>query len=189
MMFGGTVWATIVMLSDLLSVPVVLVAVTVKLNVPAVVGVPEITPELERLSPDGGLPDHVIGVVPVAVRVWEYAIPTVPLLRVVVVIVGLAVTVTEKDSSSLYVVPWLRARIVKLNVPVAEGVPEINPLLESSSPVGKVPLWRFQVNGAVPVACNCTLYAAPTVPLGKLVVVIETGQWVLNVAWEVSETN
>ena len=67
-MVGGVVAETMVMLRVRVSAPVALVAVTVKVNVPAVVGVPEITPEPERLSPDGGLPDHDTPV-PVAVRV------------------------------------------------------------------------------------------------------------------------
>lgn len=49
-----------------------LVAVTVTLNDPAAVGVPEIFPVVEHDNPPGS-PDavHVIGVVPVAVRVTE----------------------------------------------------------------------------------------------------------------------
>ena len=50
--------------------------------VPAVVGVPEIVPELDRVSPEGREPettDHVYdGLPPVALRVWEYVVPTVP---------------------------------------------------------------------------------------------------------------
>ena len=44
------------------------------LNVPAVVGVPLMTPVLLRVKPPGKVPDvlvHVIGVVPVAARVCE----------------------------------------------------------------------------------------------------------------------
>jgi hypothetical protein len=53
--------------------PAEFVALTVKLNVPAVVGVPEIAPEfMFKPKPVGRLPlvmDQVIGVVPVAVSV------------------------------------------------------------------------------------------------------------------------
>jgi hypothetical protein len=52
--------------------PVALVALTVKLNVFAVAGVPEITPAVERVKPLGNDPVsmlHVIGVLPVAVNV------------------------------------------------------------------------------------------------------------------------
>jgi hypothetical protein len=63
---------------------------TVKLNVPAAVGVPEIVP-LEALiaSPAGKVPVtlHAYGVCPpLAARVREYATPTVPGERLVVVI-------------------------------------------------------------------------------------------------------
>jgi hypothetical protein len=55
---------------------------TVKAEVPACVGVPEITPELEMLSPAGKLPfvtDQVYGAVPpVAAKVVEYAIWGLP---------------------------------------------------------------------------------------------------------------
>ena len=66
-------------------------ALTVKLNVPAVVGVPEITPPLERLKPPGRVPlsmSQVIVASPVAVSCSLYAVPTVPSGNVVVVIVG-----------------------------------------------------------------------------------------------------
>jgi hypothetical protein len=50
------------------------VALTVKLNAPIAVGVPEITPlAVFKLKPVGNVPlliDQVIGVVPVALTVW-----------------------------------------------------------------------------------------------------------------------
>ena len=56
---------------------------TVKLAVPVAVGVPLTTPALDKVRPAGRLPtvtDHVYGgVPPVAARVCEYAVPTVPL--------------------------------------------------------------------------------------------------------------
>ena len=73
------------------SFPAALLALTVKLKLPAAVGVPEITPFVDSSNPLGKLPpcnDHVIGVSPVAARVWLYAVLTVPLGKVVVVIVG-----------------------------------------------------------------------------------------------------
>ena len=60
----------IVMLSSFLSDPAEFSAITVKVNVPAVVGVPVIAPELVKLRPAGSVPPtirHVIGVEPVAV--------------------------------------------------------------------------------------------------------------------------
>ena len=61
------------MLRFLMALPAELVAQTEKLDVPAVVGVPVIVPlAVFKFSPVGRLPlniAHVIGVVPVAVRV------------------------------------------------------------------------------------------------------------------------
>ena len=58
-----------IILNALVALPAMLVAFTVKLDVPAAVGVPEMSPAPERLKPLGKLPlsnDHVIGAVPVA---------------------------------------------------------------------------------------------------------------------------
>ena len=52
--------------------PAELAALTVNVNAPAVVGVPEITPAAESVKPVGNVPPvtlHVIGVVPVVVTV------------------------------------------------------------------------------------------------------------------------
>ena len=59
-------------LSILVVLPAVFAAITVKLNVPAADGVPEITPLPFKFKLFGRLPlaiDHVIGAVPVAARV------------------------------------------------------------------------------------------------------------------------
>ena len=61
------------MLSCFVPLPAEFVAVTAKLNVPTVVGMPEIVPVLLKLKPTGRLPDEIfqiIGVVPVALSVW-----------------------------------------------------------------------------------------------------------------------
>ncbi len=54
--------------------------ITVNPVVPAAVGVPEITPEVESVNPAGRVPElivHVYGVIPpVAVRVALYGVPT-----------------------------------------------------------------------------------------------------------------
>jgi hypothetical protein len=89
---GASGAGLITMESALVPSPATLRALTVKLAVSATVGVPEITP-VEELSnnPAGRFPlliDHVIDVSPVAVRVWLYAVPTVPPGREAVVIVG-----------------------------------------------------------------------------------------------------
>ena len=69
---GFTTASLIVTLKALLEYPAALVALTVNVNVPAFVGVPEITP-LELLSdkPVGSVPltlDQVRGVVPLAAK-------------------------------------------------------------------------------------------------------------------------
>ena len=62
------------MLSVFVPFPIELVALTAKLKVPAVVGVPEITPvTASKLKPVGSLPldiAQVIGVVPAAASIW-----------------------------------------------------------------------------------------------------------------------
>lgn len=64
----------ITMLRDFVaSVLIPLFALTVKLNVPVTVGVPEITPAVESDNPSGKLPVlmlHVIGMVPEATSIW-----------------------------------------------------------------------------------------------------------------------
>jgi hypothetical protein len=74
------------------SLPAAFEAVTVKLYVPVVVGVPEITPVVVlRDRPAGNSPSdtlHVMGSVPVAARVCLYDVPTVPPGNDVVVILG-----------------------------------------------------------------------------------------------------
>jgi len=58
---------------------------TVNVDAPVPVGVPLITPAADRLRPAGNVPDasdHVFEPVPpVAVRVWEYAVPWTPFGR------------------------------------------------------------------------------------------------------------
>ena len=67
-------------------------ACTVKDAVPAVLGVPVIAPVEEfSESPAGRLPETMLHVTaPAAVRVCEYAVPTVPPGREVVVMTGTA---------------------------------------------------------------------------------------------------
>ena len=86
-----------VILNDSLSEPPLFLAVTVKLDVPCAVGVPEITPVLSsKVRPFGkalpveALHVHEVGL-PVAVSVALYAVPTVPSSMEVVVIPGGAV--------------------------------------------------------------------------------------------------
>jgi len=63
---------------------------------------------------------------------------------------------------------------VKSVVPAALGVPEIVPALLNDRPAGNAePEARAQVIvPAPPLACNVALYAVPTVPLAREVVVM-----------------
>ena len=74
MIVGITGAGLMTMLSVLVVFPATFSALTVKLNVPIAVGVPDITPVVPfKLKPVGRPPpfiDQDIGVVPVAVSVW-----------------------------------------------------------------------------------------------------------------------
>jgi hypothetical protein len=82
--------AAITIESAFVPLPAALAALTVKVNVSAADGVPEITPAAESVKPPGKLPSllHVMGASPVAASVWLYAVPTVPPGNAVVVTVG-----------------------------------------------------------------------------------------------------
>ena len=145
------------MLNALVTFPAEFVALTVKLNGPAVVAVPVIAPVVAfKFKPVGRLPlanAHVIGVVPVAVSLWLYALFNVPSGRDAVVIVGGAVMTMLRAF-----VPFpaeLVALTVKLNVPIVVGVPEISPVAAFRfKPSGSVRLEISQVIGVVPVAAS-----------------------------------
>jgi hypothetical protein len=83
-------------------VPALSFTCTVKVAVPATVGVPLIVPPADKLSPLGNDPvatDHEYPPVPpVAASVWLYAVPTVPLGSEAVEIVSCgAATVIVSD--------------------------------------------------------------------------------------------
>jgi hypothetical protein len=67
--------------------PKALLAISVELLLPAVVGVPLINPLVKMFSPEGRLVSpNVIGAVPLAVTVLLKATPTVPVKELVEVI-------------------------------------------------------------------------------------------------------
>ena len=114
---------------------------TVKVNVPAAVGVPLSTPPVLSESPPGAAPPTiaqlVYGVVPpVAANVCVYATPTVPAGNGdAVVIVGGPATVKEKTLVAT--TPALSGTLtVKLKVPDAVGVPLNTPAALRESPGG-----------------------------------------------------
>jgi hypothetical protein len=82
-----------VMDSDLVALPLGFVALTVKVLIPAVVGIPLMMPVDEfRLRLAGSAPPEILQVkgnaVLAASKVWLYAIPTVPSGKLPVVIIG-----------------------------------------------------------------------------------------------------
>jgi hypothetical protein len=144
----------------------------VKVDVPAVVGVPVIAPVSARLRSAGKTPlstFHVMGAVPVAASVWLYAAPTVPPGNVAVVISTAMIFI---DNCFVSLPAALVAFTVKVYVFAAVGVPVIAPSAERLKPVGNVPLSRLHVIGVSPVASSVRLYAVPTVPPGNDAVVI-----------------
>jgi hypothetical protein len=128
---------------------------TVKFDVPAVVGVPLMTPPELKLKPAGRLPVcrfQLYGVTPpVAASVCEYAVPTAPLGRLAVVTdrsTGIAmdsafVAVSAGACESV-------TRTVKFDVPAVVGVPDITPPELKDSPAGSVPEANDQLYGVTP---------------------------------------
>ena len=125
---------------------------TVKLDDPAVVGVPEIVLP-ERLSPAGRDPlatDHVYGgVPPVTLIACEYPVPAVPagnedvvMFNAGALIVSNSGALADDDALSVTLT-------VMLEEPVVVGVPEIV-LPASPSPPGSDPLEIDHVYGGSP---------------------------------------
>jgi hypothetical protein len=129
--------------------------VAVKLDVPLVVGVPEIIPVVAaRVSPAGRLPaviDQVYaGVPPVADMGLEYAVVAVPPGSEAEIVnaggVGAATTIERVTDLVCAGLPASVTVAVKLDVPLAVGVPEISPVLApKASPAGRLPALMDQV--------------------------------------------
>jgi hypothetical protein len=127
-----------VSVSVALPVPELFVALTVTLDVPAAVGVPEIKPVVVFIVRPAGKPEalKLVGEF-VAVTWYEKAVPTFPLAVVALVITG-AATVTVSVSVALPVPAMFVALTVTPDVPPAVGVPEINPVaVFTVRPAGK----------------------------------------------------
>jgi len=136
---------------------------TVKVDEPAVVGVPESVPPLLRLRPAGKLPEATLqeyGVKPpVAARDAEYPVPAVPLgseavvietgrtsAKTVIVNDWTALNLGEDESSTL---------AAKVDEPTVVGVPEMVPVALRLSPAGNEPEFTVQeYGGTPPVAVN-----------------------------------
>ena len=116
-------------------------------------------PVTDRLSPAGSVPeasDHVYaGVPPVAVKVWEYALPTTPAGSgdaVEITSAGLSGLIVKlKDFSAIWTInPLSVALTVKLKDPAEVGVPLSTPLAERLSPPGRAPATSAHRYGVVP---------------------------------------
>ena len=135
--------------------PLSSVICTVKLLVPAVAGVPLITPvDALRLKPPGSVPTEILqlyGVLPpVAVNVWLYATFAVAWFRLFVVMLKPEYIVI--DNAWVAVAPLASVALtVKLLVPAVVGVPLISPVLVlSDSPAGRLPVAIAHVIGLLP---------------------------------------
>ena len=120
-----------------------------KLAVPSDVGLPEIDPAAESVSPAGKDPeviDHVYGSVPPeAVNACEYEAPTEPAGKGEDVVIESAPDCIVIDRSLEDSCDSLsKARTVKATVPVDVGVPLIAPAADSVSPGGNDPEMRDQ---------------------------------------------
>jgi hypothetical protein len=148
----------VVMENCLVSFPTELAALTVKVDVPFTIGVPEITPVVgARLNPTGNAPLsrlHVMGVVPVAVSVCLYVLSSSPPGNVAMVIVGATGGAIVMENCFVLYPPVFVALTVNVDVPSAVGLPEIAPLPARLKPSGNAPLSRLHVMGVVPVAVN-----------------------------------
>jgi len=172
---GGeiTILQLVVVVPDAL--PVESTTCAVKLNVPAVVGVPVMAPvELFSVKPAGSDPlvmENVYGgVPPPATRAELYATPTCP-VPVGQVRVGGGSTTTMLQFEA--VVPAelpleSTTCAVKLNVPVVLGVPVMAPVaVFSVNPAGSDPLVSEKVYGPTPPdATSDEVYTIPVGPIG-----------------------
>src|SRR4029077_11302824 len=153
-------------------------------TVPAVVGVPEITPvDATRLNPAGNVPAltlQLYGVVPpLACSIVEYAVPAVPPGNDVLVTVGGCAAAATAILKAFVPVLFAASFTCTVNdaVPAVVGVPEITPVDATRlNPAGNVPALTLQLYGVVPpLACSVVEYAVPAVPPGNDVVVTVGG--------------
>ena len=150
----------IVRLGDTASGGVPLLAFTVKVNAPGIVGAPASAPLVEsRLSPFGSEPDATLNVgdgLPVAAKVYEYGLPTLAVVAgLSAVKLGAAVTVTVNVGVIASGGVPLLALTANVNTPGVVGVPATTPLAESRlSPFGSEPDATLNVGGGLPVAAK-----------------------------------
>jgi len=135
--------------------------------------------ELFRERPAGREPmiENVYGAVPpVATMLALYDSPTEPFGRLVEVIAkGVPGEIVIDSHAYEFFTGLLESCTLKYSRerPAAVGVPEIIPLELIERPEGRFPASRKNVYGEVPLAALIVaLYGTPTVPAGRLVVVI-----------------
>ena len=133
------------------------VARTVKLDVPALVGVPEMTPVVPFSdSPPGNVPLTIVQLIgafpPDEERVCVYAEFTTPFGAELVVTSKLAAMAMLRLCVSVSAVGLVLsvARTEKFDVPAEVGVPDITPAPLSESPAGRLPLSSVQDTGTFP---------------------------------------
>jgi hypothetical protein len=134
--------------------PTVSVAVTAKLDVAAVVGVPLITPVVAfNVTPVGRVPAVTANVFapvpPVVDSVWLYAPPTVPPDKLTGLIATAALITSEYARDPVAPSPSV-AETVKLNVPFAVAVPVKAPVDVSARPAGRAPALMLNVYVPLP---------------------------------------
>ena len=142
------------------------VTFTVKLNGPAVVGVPLMMPVApSRDNPFGSDPlanTNVYGAVPPCGTIAElYGVPTVPVVAATqsAVIVGGVIVIPQLGVVAVSAVPPVESVTftVKLNGPAVVGVPLITPVdVFSVNPFGSDPEFSaYEYGGVPPLACTC----------------------------------
>jgi len=101
-------------------------------------------------------------------KFWEYAAPTVPLVRGEAVVIASAGGLIIRENGFVAVCAKLSVtRTVKSEEPAAVGVPLMVPPEESVSPAGSDPDTDQEYGGVPPVADRAWEYGPPTVPAGR----------------------
>ena len=114
------------------------------LNVPLAVGVPEIRPALEMVTPAGNAPAnrlHMVAPVPPALVIWkEYGEFCVPAGSGFALVIESAVQETVREKAAFVVTPSESVTLmVGVLEPIVVGVPLMIPPALIERPAGKVP--------------------------------------------------
>src|SRR5664280_1582128 len=169
--FGGV---PMVMVKACVTEPLALVAVRVRMEVPAVVGVPEMVAVplvlALKVNPAGRAPVSASVAVgePVVVTVKVEAFPTVSEVEAALVNL-VAVPITIESVAVVVPLAFLAVR-VSVEVPAVVGVPVMvavpSPLLVKRTPVGTVPVSVMAAVGE-PVVVTVKENAVPTTPVAE----------------------